>query len=254
VSPFSPHFQALLSDAISNLRHRLSAGSPTWPTFLPPAGIQIDHALTGRGSVRHKLPARIASGLGSSAHHHRLRFVAAGLRDGPGTIIHQLCVARCGIAAEICGALERNGQSCWIAPRDVMPGCFYADAIVGAIDAASVVLLVMFATCGRFAACGQGDRARYIETTGCPVVADRPCADAACARILSQCLSLARRECSGVTAILPKVVDAVEHLVDPTSGRVGGRADTVRVLWVLQRQLPVRCLEQKSSPCCHLST
>jgi hypothetical protein len=38
-----------------------------------------------------------------------------------------------------CGALERSGQTCWIAPRDVAAGEFYADAIVRAIDAAAVV-------------------------------------------------------------------------------------------------------------------
>jgi len=49
VSPFSPHFQALLSD--SNLKSAAQGfgWQPTWPTFLPPAGIQIDHALTGAG-------------------------------------------------------------------------------------------------------------------------------------------------------------------------------------------------------------
>jgi endonuclease/exonuclease/phosphatase (EEP) superfamily protein YafD len=43
VSPFSPHFRRLLADG--NLRSA-AAGfgwQPTWPTFLPPAGIQIDH-------------------------------------------------------------------------------------------------------------------------------------------------------------------------------------------------------------------
>jgi hypothetical protein len=41
------------------------------------------------------------------------------------------------IAVEVCDALERNVEACWIAPRDVAPGEFYADAIVAAIDAAS---------------------------------------------------------------------------------------------------------------------
>ncbi|MDP9088234.1 MAG: TIR domain-containing protein [Pseudomonadota bacterium] len=47
------------------------------------------------------------------------------------------------IAEEVCAALESEGYSCWIAPRDVVPGEFYADAIVRAIDSATVVLLVL---------------------------------------------------------------------------------------------------------------
>lgn len=45
ISPFSPHFQRLLKD--SGLRSAAEGfgWQPTWPTYLPPAGIQIDHAL-----------------------------------------------------------------------------------------------------------------------------------------------------------------------------------------------------------------
>ena len=39
-------------------------------------------------------------------------------------------------------ALESQGIRCWIAPRDVTPGEFYADAIVHAIDAAQALVLV----------------------------------------------------------------------------------------------------------------
>lgn len=43
VTPFSPHFQAMLAQG--GLRSAVRGWHPTWPTFLPPAGIQIDHAL-----------------------------------------------------------------------------------------------------------------------------------------------------------------------------------------------------------------
>src|ERR1700733_15348139 len=47
------------------------------------------------------------------------------------------------IAEALCAALERAGISCWIAPRDVRPGDFYADAIVQAINACSMLVLIL---------------------------------------------------------------------------------------------------------------
>ena len=47
------------------------------------------------------------------------------------------------MANAIVEALESHGIECWIAPRDVVPGEFYAGAIVHAIDAAKVIVLVL---------------------------------------------------------------------------------------------------------------
>jgi TolB-like protein/thioredoxin-like negative regulator of GroEL len=47
------------------------------------------------------------------------------------------------VADKVCAALERAGVRCWIAPRDVMPGALYADAIVRAISSASAILLIL---------------------------------------------------------------------------------------------------------------
>ena len=46
-------------------------------------------------------------------------------------------------ADSICAALERGGIVCWIAPRDVTPGVFYADAIVQAINSARILIVVL---------------------------------------------------------------------------------------------------------------
>jgi len=50
------------------------------------------------------------------------------------------------VAQKVCSALEAAGFPCWIAPRDVKPGAQYADAIVGAINEAKAVVLVLSAS------------------------------------------------------------------------------------------------------------
>jgi hypothetical protein len=47
------------------------------------------------------------------------------------------------VALKVCEALEHAGMTCWIAPRDVTPGAFYADEIVHAIDAAKALVLIL---------------------------------------------------------------------------------------------------------------
>jgi TolB-like protein len=47
------------------------------------------------------------------------------------------------IADATVSVLERRGLKCWIAPRDVTPGEFYAGAIVHAIDASKATVLIL---------------------------------------------------------------------------------------------------------------
>jgi TolB-like protein/cytochrome c-type biogenesis protein CcmH/NrfG len=47
------------------------------------------------------------------------------------------------LAQKVCAALEVSGYSCWIAPRDVVPGTQYADGIVGAIDESRILVLIV---------------------------------------------------------------------------------------------------------------
>jgi hypothetical protein len=47
------------------------------------------------------------------------------------------------VANSVVEALESQGIRCWIAPRDVTPGEFYAGVIVHAIDAAKATVLIL---------------------------------------------------------------------------------------------------------------
>lgn len=49
------------------------------------------------------------------------------------------------IGEAACAALERVGHKCWIAPRDIMPGEDYGEAIVDGIRASRVFLLIVSA-------------------------------------------------------------------------------------------------------------
>ena len=47
-----------------------------------------------------------------------------------------------GAAGAVCAALEARGLRCWIAPRDVLPGMAWADAVLDAIAQSRLVVLI----------------------------------------------------------------------------------------------------------------
>lgn len=49
------------------------------------------------------------------------------------------------VAAAVCAALEAEGVRCWIAPRDVLPGVPYGEAIIGALNETRLLVLIFTA-------------------------------------------------------------------------------------------------------------
>jgi TolB-like protein/cytochrome c-type biogenesis protein CcmH/NrfG len=68
---------------------------------------------------------------------------APGARTGKPDVFISYASHDSAVAEAACDALERAGVTCWIAPRDVMPGAFYADEIVHAIDDAKAIVLIL---------------------------------------------------------------------------------------------------------------
>jgi TolB-like protein/Flp pilus assembly protein TadD len=117
------------------------------------------------------------------------------------------------VAHAVVGALEGDGLSCWIAPRDVTPGAFYGDAIVHAIDAAQAVVLILSGS-----AAASPHILREIERAGSkrhPVISlriDRAPLPAGLEYFLntSQWLDASEAEPAGA---FPRLVEAVRGIV-----------------------------------------
>jgi TolB-like protein/Tfp pilus assembly protein PilF len=109
-------------------------------------------------------------------------------------------------------------MNCWVAPRDVMPGELYADAIVHAIDAAKVVVLVLSRN-----AASSPHVLREVERATSkqhPVISLRIDAAPLPASLeyflnTTQWLDASKGD---VTDALPKLVDAVRRHLDHSSG------------------------------------
>ncbi len=69
--------------------------------------------------------------------------LATGANTGTPDVFISYASQDAVLAAAVVEALERSGIACWIAPRDVTPGAFYADEIVHAIDAAKAIVLIL---------------------------------------------------------------------------------------------------------------
>ena len=128
------------------------------------------------------------------------------------------------VATAIVEALENAGVACWIAPRDVTPGDFYADAIVGAINASRVMVVVLTES-----AVASAHVLREVERASAkrhPVISFRIGA-AQLPAGLEYFLSASHwldAAASGVPASLPRLVEAVQRLVAPTLGASPNRA------------------------------
>jgi TolB-like protein len=68
---------------------------------------------------------------------------SVGARFGTPDVFISFASPDSAVAGAVCDALERDGVSCWVASRNVMPGEFYADAIVRAIDATKAIVIVL---------------------------------------------------------------------------------------------------------------
>jgi formylglycine-generating enzyme required for sulfatase activity len=74
----------------------------------------------------------------------------------PGTAAHQVFISYASedinsttsdrqVADQICFALESQGIGCWIAPRDILPGDEWMEAIIDAVDQTKIIVLVFSA-------------------------------------------------------------------------------------------------------------
>jgi TolB-like protein/Tfp pilus assembly protein PilF len=127
------------------------------------------------------------------------------------------------VADTVCAALERGGICCWIAPRNVVPGEFYADAIVHAIDSTKIIVLILSQS-----AAGSPHVLREVERASSkhhPVVSLRTDLAPLPASLeyflnTSHWLDASR---TGLERAIPKLVEAVRHLLGPGSVAVSGK-------------------------------
>src|SRR5450432_3051700 len=68
---------------------------------------------------------------------------AAGAHPGAPDVFVSYASQDAALAHETVEILEKQGISCWIAPRDVVAGAHYADAIITAITGARALVLVL---------------------------------------------------------------------------------------------------------------
>ena len=66
-----------------------------------------------------------------------------------GTINHDVIISYSthdkAVADAVCAGLEAKKITCWIAPRDILPGTNYQESIVDAIDSSKIMVLIFSA-------------------------------------------------------------------------------------------------------------
>jgi TolB-like protein len=155
------------------------------------------------------------------------------------------------VANSIVETLERHGLRCWIAPRDVSPGEFYAEGIVHAIDAAKVVVLVLSENAAAsLHVLREVERASSKRHSVISFRTDLAPLPAALEYFLNTSHWL-DASTSGVERALPKLVEAVQRLVSLASVVQPGQPDAVAT--PVSKPLPAQARQRLSRPVIALS-
>jgi TolB-like protein/Tfp pilus assembly protein PilF len=165
---------------------------------------------------------------------------AASARAGPREVFISYASPDRATAHDLCVAMETAGVTCWIAPRNINPGEFYADAIVHAIDAVKVMVLVLSQHTAE-----SPHVTREVEratSKRCAIVSFRV-DQFAMPPALEYFLNASHwldASTAGVTATVPLLVDAVKRLLAPDAApgdawnkRRGGAAVGTNAIAVL---------------------
>jgi TolB-like protein len=126
------------------------------------------------------------------------------------------------IAHKAVGALERAGLTCWIAPRDVVPGALYASEIVRAINDCQVLVLVLSAQSAASAHVGKElERASSKHRRIIALRTDATPLPSAFEYFLSESQWI-EVGTGGIELAAAKLVDAVQRHLDPGSAPPSG--------------------------------
>jgi TPR repeat protein len=108
------------------------------------SGKLLEHHLIWKDGGTKKVPANKVRGLFPAASSTSQS--SANNEDSTDSNICDVFLSYSGndklTADAICATLERNKIRCWIAPRDVMPGMNYGEAIIDAINESRMMIIV----------------------------------------------------------------------------------------------------------------
>ncbi|HSY09171.1 MAG TPA: TIR domain-containing protein [Steroidobacteraceae bacterium] len=108
---------------------------------------QIDRLVANAQGIREHVAGSLGIGMveGEGADSGAPAPSSGPVEHVAGAVFVSYASSDSATAESLCAYLERAGITCWIAPRDVRPGDFYADAIVQAINVCQALVLVLSA-------------------------------------------------------------------------------------------------------------
>ena len=78
---------------------------------------------------------------------HNTRAMVRTVSEAQGEPVHDVFVSYCTrdkpVADAIVSRLEQAGMRCWVAPRDILPGMSWAEAIIHAIETTRLMVVVI---------------------------------------------------------------------------------------------------------------